>query len=681
MRRSVEIQDAVPEEAGVSKEFEVPNHANKRQMFGDYSKQQQEITENKDIRRSQKQVEQSERKLFKLQNDGTELITNIQVAGDFKESQRRAELEEASQQRIQKLENEAKICLEKFEEITEKWGMVRQKVVPQELWESLKSQQELCTLLLEDKNKLIYELQQELKASDERYVKDLKKQAKDVDLLTERMEEQIRNLMGSYHEELDQIENAFEQERKELLKSNRQKWEEAMKDHRDKELEYLMQRRKKAEQYEKQIQQLRMENAEKCNMTQIDLDGKVQMLEQQIQQMQATCQLNQEKLEYNLHVLKKRDEENAVTKSKQKRKITRLQDVMNNLKVRCAKQEKQSCVENQSLTDDYRRIMQQYKHMQKKMRHFVATDSKKFEEIWQMNEAEVKELVEKALETDRLLHEQQLGQTWVQPDLSFMKRSDPVAQHQNGKSAMQAVADLLKGGGQDGAMSSSHELVGLERVEIRGPPGISAGTLKRLLELLCDETGFLIESKFLKLLSPLDKDEQTLMKLESIFLVLGIENEEDMYKLADFFIKCKEKDVKEVTAEGAHGELEGARLEFTEISMSELIHRNDVLKALRAFTSEHCKSREIRQQTKSLSFREKDNSEVSAYWEAMANVIPASRLKIWNALEAALEKYYSVLKERSKLLGETQGLQQQNTELKMLLNQYINAKTVLQEFN
>lgn len=62
--------------------------------------------------------------------------------------------------RILKLENEAKICLEKFEEITEKWGMVRQKVVPQELWESLKSQQELCTLLLEEKNKLIYELQQ-----------------------------------------------------------------------------------------------------------------------------------------------------------------------------------------------------------------------------------------------------------------------------------------------------------------------------------------------------------------------------------------------------------------------------------------------------------------------------------------------------------------------------------------
>lgn len=48
-----------------------------------------------------------------------------------------------------------------------------------------------------------------------------------------------------------------------------------------------------------------------------------QILEQQLQQMKATYQLNQEKLEYNFQVLKKRDEENTITKSQQKRKITR----------------------------------------------------------------------------------------------------------------------------------------------------------------------------------------------------------------------------------------------------------------------------------------------------------------------------------------------------------------------
>ena len=48
-----------------------------------------------------------------------------------------------------------------------------------------------------------------------------------------------------------------------------------------------------------------------------------QILEQQLQQMRATYQLNQEKLDYNFQVLKKRDEENQITRNQQKRKITR----------------------------------------------------------------------------------------------------------------------------------------------------------------------------------------------------------------------------------------------------------------------------------------------------------------------------------------------------------------------
>lgn len=50
---------------------------------------------------------------------------------------------------------------------------------------------------------------------------------------------------------------------------------------------------------------------------------KCQNLERQLQQTKAAYLLNQEKLEYNLQVLKKQDEENTITKSQQKRKINR----------------------------------------------------------------------------------------------------------------------------------------------------------------------------------------------------------------------------------------------------------------------------------------------------------------------------------------------------------------------
>lgn len=67
----------------------------------------------------------------------------------------------------------------------------------------------------------------------------------------------------------------------------------------------------------------------------------MQTLELQLLKLKATYQLNLEKLEYNFQVLKRRDEENTITKSSQKRKITRLQDTLNNLHNKAIKQEKQ----------------------------------------------------------------------------------------------------------------------------------------------------------------------------------------------------------------------------------------------------------------------------------------------------------------------------------------------------
>ena len=77
--------------------------------------------------------------------------------------------------------------------------------------------------------------------------------------------------------------------------------------------------------------------------------------------MRATYQLNTEKLEYNFQVLKKREEENGTILGAQKRKINRLTDVMNSLKTKIAKQEKNFQTEYASLTEDYKRITEQFK--------------------------------------------------------------------------------------------------------------------------------------------------------------------------------------------------------------------------------------------------------------------------------------------------------------------------------
>ncbi|XP_076129293.1 dynein regulatory complex protein 1 [Alosa pseudoharengus] len=632
------------------------NEAKKRQEQGEGSSKE---VEEREEAKSQEQVDRSKLRIQRLQTDGTELVSNIQVAADARESLKRDELEEARRLRLEKLEAEAKSSLEKFEEISKRWTGARLREIPQELRDALNSQTQLCATLIEDKNKLINELQQELKVSDDRYVRDLKRQADEVDLMVERMEDQVKTLLISYREEIKEIEGSLDQEHKALMEGNLQKWEKLRKDRGDKEAESLSQRIGRVEEFEALLQKLRVEDAEEYNMIKTKLETDVQVLQQQLQQMKATYQLNQEKLEYNYQVLKKRDEENTITKSQQKRKITRLQDVLNNLKIKLSNQEKQSREENQSQTEEYRRIMHQYKHMQKKKRRFAVMDAQKFEEVWRMNEEEVKALVGRALEIDRLIYQQQLGLEWTPPRLPFMQRSGPIrAQRQARSSALQAAKSML---GRDG------------EEEEEGDDGKK--TVKRLLELLCDEAGFLIENKLLKLLSPLEKNEQSLMKLDSIFSAMGIDNEEDVYQLAEFFVKFKQQQQQQQQQEEDEGGASGVSDLADSIEGEDLIHPNDILMALKAFTAQHHRIRDSQAaQRGSESLVSCDVCEDVQYWESMAQVISPTMLTVWTSLEKALDKYHTVLTDRSKLLVDTQKLRQQNSELKMLLHQYVNSK-------
>ncbi|XP_014699021.1 dynein regulatory complex protein 1 isoform X1 [Equus asinus] len=668
--------------------------ARRREALGEYLDGKKESEE--DQSKSYKQKEESRLKLAKLLLCGTELVTNVQVAADIRETHRRVEEEEIKRQRLEKLENEVKTSQDKFDEITAKWEEGKQKRIPQALWDMLNTQQLHCAALIEDKNKLISELQQELKTKDDQYVKDLKKQSDDICLLLERMEEQVKNVMKTFRQELHHIETAFEVERQELLTSNKKKWERALQAHNGKELEYLMSRIKKVEDYEKQLNKQRIWDCEEYNMIKIKLEQDVQILEQQLQQMKATYQLNQEKLEYNFQVLKKRDEESAVIKSQQKRKINRLHDILNNLRSKYTKQVKQFQEENQSLTSDYKRLVKQFKELQKAMRHFALVDEEQFQEIWLMNEEEAKDLISRAFDVDRIIHTHHLGLPWTAPDFWFLKNVGPISQQQ-WKSATQILEEVLmqteEGGAEDGRAEEEGAEEGASEPEsyLDLPKKVSAKTTRKILMLLCDESGFLIDSKLLRLLLPLEKTERYMLRLDAIFSAIGIESEDDLYKLVNFFLKYQahhslssqeQASLMSALEPAEQADVEGGKQEsLVEGELEEketppspgLIHPNDVLKILEAFVMGLKKPRDSRAPVKLLK-DVRDDSEDSEYWKALATVIPDATQNLWDALYTALEKYHLVLTQRAKLLMENSSLEQQNTELQMLLQQYLNSK-------
>lgn len=60
-------------------------------------------------------------------------------------------------------------------------------------------------------------------------------------------------------------------------------------------------------------------------------------------------------------------------------------------------------------------MSEQFKDLQKKYHHFETVDTKKYKEVWDMNEAAVMELVHKALQADQIIHQQVLGLQWKPP--------------------------------------------------------------------------------------------------------------------------------------------------------------------------------------------------------------------------------------------------------------------------
>ncbi|XP_061424810.1 dynein regulatory complex protein 1 [Lethenteron reissneri] len=710
---------------------------------------------------AQRREEESRQRLDKLLEDGTELVSNVRVAVDAREVQRRAHNEEARRLRLEKLESEARESLEKFERIASGWhaplgglrdfsgktgvtadgavnaatnGTKRALPVPQALRDALHAQQKLCAALIEDKNKLITELEQELKTHDEQFVRDLKRQATDIELLTERMEEQARSVAQTCREEMTSLEKEFEAERRELLEKNRKEWEQATHTRRDREEQQLEGRLRRAEDQEQQLQDLRRQGVEEINEIKEKLEGDVQALQQQLQQMKATYQLNQEKLEYNFHVLKKRDEENALAKALQKRRLTRQQDLLTSLKARYAKMERQYKDENLSLASDFTRMSEEQQQVHSLTSHFGGVDARRFRGVWLMAEEEARRLARRALDADRAITEQQLGLDWEAPPDSEALLVGPsrlaVGSHRTAAELTKSILTTPGGLKQEDEEVEEKVREADTSKEGRESPALTPATLKRILELLSDESGFLVEQKLLKLLEPLPRDERSLLTLHTVLTALGLETEEDVKKLAEFFLafgkerkaeraqlwaavkgseraaslkkengeagaakveevgggrdrkeerdgeQLSEQEKEERDADGRNGgETEGGQHPWAPTS-DDLIDPDDVLLALKLFMKEHRKPNRsgFDRALLEAGLGERDEERDQEYWHQLAGIIPDERLTVWDALLQGLDKYHTVLSARESLVGETEALRRQNAELRLLLQQYMHTR-------
>ena len=130
-------------------------------------------------------------------------------------------------------------------------------------------------------------------------------------------------MANAYRQELVLIENALDSERKTLLETSAKKWESLFNQRQENEVAGIEQRKEIMREFEKEMNRVMTEHHEEYRVQKIKLETECQKLQQQIQQMKAICMMNIEKLNYNYAVLKRREDENAIVKSKQKRRLTK----------------------------------------------------------------------------------------------------------------------------------------------------------------------------------------------------------------------------------------------------------------------------------------------------------------------------------------------------------------------
>ena len=599
----------------------------------------------------------SQRRLERLREEHLDAASLVKLSGDDRENRRRVEEEETRQELRGKLLAEAEQSAQRNAGVAIRWADLFQYDVPQELDSEIQKQREACDKIIESKDQLILELRGQLKLKDDEYVKALKRQAEDVELLLGKLGQQFSMMQGAYAEELEAIEAAFLQQRQEILAGNKNEMNALFERRNHLEQNFMEKMLELAEEYQRKLEELRVLDAEDFNILKIRLETDIQNLEQHLEAIRATYQLNTEKLEYNYRVLVERDQENQSTINQQKRKIARQRDLLSSLKSKYSDSDRRAQDENSRLTEEYRRITEQFKELKIKFRHFQTSDTKRYREVWAMNEEKVAALVRQVLQADKIIHSQQLGVEWCPPGRETFEQ--PLASAE--EALREAEAEVFEaagvGGSEAGGFGAGGARGGTQQMrQLRDR--LAGPNFEGLRRLLLDEARFLLPEAGRDAFA---EDEA----LEGILGALGVSDVAGMDALQAALAKDGEL---EGAAAGAAGDAAAGG--------QELVGPDEAVQRLKAFVQSGTAASASAaaggsKAARVTAFRRKEREK--QHWERMSNVIDAKMFRVWGALEKKLDTFHGMLGAREKSLRETHALGRQNKELRTLLNQYLSA--------
>ena len=635
------------------------------------------------------QVKTSKRALARLKAQGFDDVTDVKAVAVAREANRRGERDTRRVERRHRIEQERTETAQRDGEVAGEWDKLRKLKVAHELNVAIQAQKALCDEIISSKDALIAEMTEELDKEDEAYERNIRRQEEEVDETLRRMNVRYNELSAAYVAEFDEIERVFLEERRAALEANKETLERLFKQRDDAEIKFMESTGDIADAYRTELEKHEADDAEEFSLLKIRLESDIGNLQRHLADMKSTYLLNAEKLEYNYRVLVERDHENAGTLQIQRRKIAKTREKLMKAKDSFAAMDKKFSDENMRLTDDHRRVTEQFKELEIKFRTFQANDRKKFKEVWAMKEEEMGRKVKRALDADRILHEQHLGMVWHAPSEDVFKHPEQLALEQARKKRA-AAAEAARASAGEEALSRDEDEAALDddddEEENPFEQRMADPAYGNYLATLVDVFFFLVDPKAQRAVDAANasvaegtgaSEEERLtvdaavarLKAESVLKAMGVTDAPSFDGLASALTV---DGADPVVHAGGGGDVAGIMLPSTDLvaAATKFAEAENIAKS--GGSGGRNQTQPVGDESSPAPRKTKEQLE-KEYWENMSNAVGEKNFRVWSQLERSMERYREMLMKRRDSLRDAESLREQNDELRGLLSQYLSS--------
>ena len=510
------------------------------------------------------------------------------------------------------------------------------------------------------------QFQAENRLVDESYKELIEEYHTNISVLSGRMEYHVHSFESLLDNERNNLESAFDTQKSQYLKKGEHSWQALLEGAARSSKEQMDSRLALVVEQEKEMDELIVNDYEMLGETKQKMEWNVRCLEEQIEMIQAITHLNTERLDYEIHVLNKHEEENAIIKSEQKRKITVLQDTANKLKSKVKDTEKGIEKEKSQLHDQVKQIKKQIRELEEKQKKFGAQSAKTRNEMTRMMRNEAYMLLDKIQENDRLLQKFYLKK-------SFKDSSEAKLSKERLMTRLDSTQDSLHSSTGSRRSSRPKSSRRSKSSESSYNPEEEKKNLKRMLLTLIEKADFLVEDDLNDLMAVLPDKDKLLLKVDSILGALGVKEERDIEKIFHHLTKNSDNNTAAV------GNTE-ASVDINKEIITTAEKRSKILKILREYVEEP-EAADRTHETRKAVFGTLD-----IFKSVTGSIQPDKEGHLWDELKEAIEEFKSpdrvhlknllseykdVLLARADLLKRNDDLRQENAQMRHLLRNYL----------